>query len=468
MAGKIARATDAVAPVLAPLDGYNSSFLVRSDPATKKVDVLQAFTIVLGEETGKGAFRRAITELFEDDSESSSTSTADAHLDRNDFTRIRWIADNKKQAGWGSVVAPLHAVVQMLMLHPSAKTKAIRATAAKTTLRAAGGDLTLAAQVVANHQALEGTHAQQVLLNDTASAPAAPWISVEERQVIAYEKRMSAEVELYRQKLELQTAREDEERRLEREKREATALVLFNAEMDKKRSELDALRRKTEREETDHAVALRDRLIRTVRAQRDVCTDEAECKELDARLEFLQKQKTDVKILVDPSGERASQPLLQTMLARGDDSTILDFRYQGRFDILSCAVDHTFTLEGWIAAIEPRTKLTPAELIDLGKRVAAAYDEDPSVDRPRIHSYVADTGFRVREYPLQVLNGPPVNTVIAVYLRAIREGKPVPARKQKAAVSKKRKLPGAFDVQQAGPSTSRGPLDSFVVHGTPV
>ena len=47
--------------------------------------------------------------------------------------------------------------------------------------------------------------------------------------------------------------------------------------MDKKRSELDALRRKTEREETEHAVALRDRLIRTVRAQRDVCTDEAEC-----------------------------------------------------------------------------------------------------------------------------------------------------------------------------------------------
>jgi hypothetical protein len=53
-------------------------------------------------------------------------------------------------------------------------------------------------------------------------------------------------------------------------------------------------------------------------------------------------------------------------------------------------------------------------------------------------------------------------------LKAIREGKPPPARKQKAAVSKKRKLPGAFDVQPAGPSTSRGPLDSFVVHGMPV
>ena len=51
---------------------------------------------------------------------------------RNAFTRVRWITDHKKQAGWGSVVAPLHAVVQMLMLHPSAKTKAIRATPVKT------------------------------------------------------------------------------------------------------------------------------------------------------------------------------------------------------------------------------------------------------------------------------------------------------------------------------------------------
>ena len=62
----------------------------------------------------------------------------------------------------------------------------------------------------------------------------------------------------------------------------------------------------------------------------------------------------------------------------------------------------------------------------------------------------------MREYPLQVLNGPRVNKVIDAYLRAIRQGKPVPARKQPAAVTKKRKLPGAFDVQPAGPSTSRG------------
>ena len=44
----------------------------------------------------------------------------------------------------------------------------------------------------------------------------------------------------------------------------------------------------------------------------------------------------------------------------------------------------------------------------------------------------------------------------------------VPARKAVAAVSKKRKAPGAFDAQPAGPSSSRGPLDSFIVHGTPL
>ena len=468
MAGKIARATEAAVPVLAPLDGFNSALAVRSDPETKKVDVSQAFQLVLGEEGGRSAFKRMIAQIFEDASETNLPSSSDTHLDHNAFTRVRWIFDQKKQAGWGTIVAPLHVVVQMLMMHPSAKTKAIRATAAKTTLRAAGGDLTLAAQVVANHQALDGTHAQQVLLNDTASAPVAPRISVEEHQVIAYEQRMNAELELYRQKLELQTAKEDEERRLEREKREATALVLFNAQMSKTRSELDAIRRKTEREETEHAVALRDRLIRTVRAQRDACIDEAECKILDEQLAFLQRQKTDVKIAVDRSGSAPSQPLLQTMVAQGDEDNILGYRFQPRFDLMSFAFDRTFTLEGWIAAIEPRTKLTPAELADLGKRVAQAYDEDPNQERPKITSYETETGYRVREYPLQILAGPPVNKVIEAYLRAIREGKPVPARKQKAAVCKKRKLPGAFDVQPAGPSTARGPLDSFVVHGTPV
>lgn len=471
MAGQIARATTAVAPVVVPLDGFNSALAVRADPTTNNVDVLQAFQLVLGEECGKSAFKRSIAELFEGVERgaiSTPSTSSSSPIQTNAFTRVRWISDNKKQGGWGSVVAPLHAVVQMLMLNSSSKTKAIRATAARTTLRAAGGDLTLAAQVVANNQALEGTHAQQVLLNDTTSAPAGPLITTEDRQVVVYQQRMDAEFELFRQKLERQEAKEDAERKAEREKREATALIVFNAEMEKKRSELDALRRKTEREETEHAVALRDRLIRTARAQRDMCTDEAECKILDARLEFLQNQKTDVKILVDRTGETPSQPLLQTMMARGDDGTILDYRLQTRFDVVSLEFDRTYTLEAYLAFIEPRTKLTKAELVDLGKRVAATYDEDPRHERPRIVTYEDDTGYRVREYPLQVLNDPPVKTVIDVYLKAIREGKNPPPRKQKATVSKKRKLPGAFDVQPAGPSSARGPLDSFVVHGQPV
>ena len=127
MAGQIARATTAVAPVIVPLDGFNSALAVRSDPTTNNVDVLHAFQLVLGEECGKSAFKRSIAELFEDVERgaiSTSSTSSTSPVQTSAFTRVRWISDHKKQGGWGSVVAPLHVVVQMLMLNSSAKTKA--------------------------------------------------------------------------------------------------------------------------------------------------------------------------------------------------------------------------------------------------------------------------------------------------------------------------------------------------------
>ena len=62
--------------------------------------------------------------------------SADDALDLSKFTRQRW----KGNKGHESIVAPLHAIVQALMMVNSSKTKAVRATAAKTTVRVAGGD----------------------------------------------------------------------------------------------------------------------------------------------------------------------------------------------------------------------------------------------------------------------------------------------------------------------------------------
>ena len=59
--------------------------------------------------------------------------------------------------------APLHAVVQALMMVNSSKTKGVRATAAKTTVRVAGGD--------------RGEHSPAALCSG-AAAPAGPLLAL--------------------------------------------------------------------------------------------------------------------------------------------------------------------------------------------------------------------------------------------------------------------------------------------------
>ena len=92
-------------------------------------------------------------------------------LDLSKVTRVRW----KGNAGHESIVAPLHAIVQALMMVNSSKTKAVRATAAKTTLRVAAGDKSIVSEVNANAAQHDGTERQAVMLADTQpSAPAPP------------------------------------------------------------------------------------------------------------------------------------------------------------------------------------------------------------------------------------------------------------------------------------------------------
>ncbi len=182
MASQIKPSGRTVVPTLVPLDGYDAAKMVRSDPRTGHVDAIHAFELVLGEQSAKMTLNRLLKDLASKGN--NERPSADDALDLSKFTRQRW----KGNKGHESIVAPLHAIVQALMMVNSSKTKAVRATAAKTTVRVAGGDRQLAAQIERNAEHLNGTAEQRMLLADTQ--PTAPAITTAPMNALAIIDRM--------------------------------------------------------------------------------------------------------------------------------------------------------------------------------------------------------------------------------------------------------------------------------------
>ena len=106
MASKILSTKRTVVPTLVPLDGFDDSKLVRSDPTTHFVDVIHAFSLVLGEQRGQ----KVVHELLKSIDGRGSSSSA---MDLSKFSRCRW----KGNAGIESIIAPLEVVKHMLCLH---------------------------------------------------------------------------------------------------------------------------------------------------------------------------------------------------------------------------------------------------------------------------------------------------------------------------------------------------------------
>jgi len=164
MASSIANTHRVAEPTLVPMEGWDPALMVRCDPETKNVDVIHAFGLVLGEQTAARTVNKFLTKLEKEPAHQAGSSGS--AIDIAKFTRVRW----NGVGGRESIVAPLHVIVQALMMVNSEKTKNVRSTAAKTTLRVAGGDKSLIPQIQEANAAIAGTVQQQVLLNDTAPA----------------------------------------------------------------------------------------------------------------------------------------------------------------------------------------------------------------------------------------------------------------------------------------------------------
>lgn len=131
MASKIAVTNRVVVPTPVPLDGLGGTKLVRGDLVSRSVDVVQAFDLLLDEQQGQRDVNKILERI---DSEGGRGG-----VELSEFKWCKWIGDKG-----ASIVAPLHVVVQMLLMHPSANTKAIRTALAHTTLRAVGGPAVVA------------------------------------------------------------------------------------------------------------------------------------------------------------------------------------------------------------------------------------------------------------------------------------------------------------------------------------
>ena len=116
MASLIKPTKRTVEPTLVPLEGYDAAKMVRCDPDTGNVDLIMAFGLVLGDRTAKQAVHKFLAKL-------KTKGPQEGAIDLSKFTRVRW----QGNAGQESIVAPLHVVVQALMMVNSSKTKHARA-----------------------------------------------------------------------------------------------------------------------------------------------------------------------------------------------------------------------------------------------------------------------------------------------------------------------------------------------------
>ena len=281
---------------------------------TGHVDAIHAFELVLGEQSAKMTLNRLLKDLASKGN--NERPSADDALDLSKFTRQRW----KGNKGHESIVAPLHAIVQALMMVNSSKTKAVRATAAKTTVRVAGGDRQLAAQIERNAEHLNGTAEQRMLLADTQ--PTAPAITTAPMNALAIIDRMpegGEKVAFLMKQFEEARSIEEDERRAAEERR----VVLFNADLAKINEQRAQNRHKTEMELTRANLQFKDRTVQELATALALCTDARERANLQGKLDLWSGMPTTVTYAVDKTAPEAPRPLAQAVIGTGSGAIYL-------------------------------------------------------------------------------------------------------------------------------------------------
>jgi len=438
MASQIKPSGRTVVPTLVPLDGYDAAKMVRSDPRTGHVDAIHAFELVLGEQSAKMTLNRLLKDLASKGN--NERPSADDALDLSKFTRQRW----KGNKGHESIVAPLHAIVQALMMVNSSKTKAVRATAAKTTVRVAGGDRQLAAQIERNAEHLNGTAEQRMLLADTQ--PTAPAITTAPMNALAIIDRMpegGEKVAFLMKQFEEARRIEEAERRAAEERR----VVLFNADLAKINEQRAQNRHKTEVELTRANLQFKDRTVQELATALALCTDARERANLQGKLDLWSGMPTTVTYAVDKTAPEAPRPLAQAVIGTGSGA-ISEFHLPPRFNVVLTDTQKMVTLAEFTPRYYPAIKLSDAQLKDLGLKVAKAKDATVPGGAMRVHATIPGSSHSPRAYLLQELLSPPLRSVIEKFVKDAAVHGP-------ASKSHKRKAEAA-----AGPT-----IDAFVVQG---
>lgn len=421
--------------------------MVRSDPDTHHVDAVHAFELVLGEQTAQPALHKMLSKLK--DKASSGVGLTNDVLDISKFTRVRW----KGNAGRESIVAPLHAVVQALMMVNSSKTKAVRATAAKTTLRAAGGDQTLVAEVQQNADRLGGTVTQRVLLADTQSSGSSSSFAPASEGVLSFIDRMPEGPErmtLIMKGFEEAKARErkqqeeeDEHRRENHERR----LAVYNEDIAKIRDKRLQNRKRSEAELTELNQKIKDRAIDGLTGAIATCNNPRQIETMQAKLDMWSSMGTAQVFAHDSKSTEAPVPLAQAVIAKSN-GTISDVRLPANVSVIHVDTNRYLTLQEFMPLWWSEDKLTPAQLSALGREVAKEHNQIVANGRAVPNrSFVDGVQHASRSYLLFELTQPPLHAVIERFILNLRKAN------QEAARGTKRKAMT---------------MDSFVVQGVPL
>lgn len=392
MASKIVPTKRTVIPVLVPLEGFDVTKLVRSDPDTAWVDVIHAFNLVLGDQSGQ----RTVNEMIRDIAAKPEKSTGSSHdpLSLSKFTRCRW----KGNAGTESLISPLHVVVQMLLMHPSTKTMAIREAAAQTSIRVASGDQNLVPEIQANAARLDGSETQRVMQADiagTGSTTAVQYIPFEIAQQMATAMLMH------------NTAQH--ERRMamyDREDAERTA---------RHRELLEQNRRKAEAAETQQNVVFKERTIAGLKHQLSIASTNAQRVVIQDKLDLWSSAPTAVSYAVDKVTTTAPVPLAQAVIATGSGA-INEIHLPARFDIVMADTQSLVSVEQFMMAYHKSSSLNHEQLKVLGGRIARAHDSLLGGSEVKVFGVAPGSKYRQRLYLLQKLLTPPVSGVVSDYL----------------------------------------------------
>lgn len=488
MASSIAKTGRTVVPVLVHLTGYAPDKLVPSDPETKMVDVISAFKLVLGDQTAKQTVSKLLTKL-KSTGPQKGPLTEEA-IDLSKFSRVRW----KGNKGTESIVAPMHVVLQALLMHNSKKTRGVREVAAKTTLRHMGGDPTLASETQRNNDRLAGTHEQEVLLNDTSEGtpPTAiathtpmPAQSVDGILAIvdripdgpdktallmkAFERDAAMRDMQHKFNMDAMAA-EEERRKAAMAAEEERRIVLHDkavAESDDRLLATQERRKqnrfRSEAELSQIGLENKESLLRSTRLKLDACTDDFERAYLQGVYNMISDTPTEIKYTVNTSVPEAPSVFTQAVMSTGSGS-IGELQLPVRYNVLSALSQAVLPLQTFVSNAYPMVKLTPDHLKDLGKRVANAHD-NAITEGQRVKNYAVRDGerFAPRAYPLKDLVASPLKELIEVFVKDIHTKAKASGGPQK----RKATTPAPGD----GPTTrgSRS-MDHFLkpVVGTPV